>query len=983
MKKILSFLLTIVMLSSMIIMPASAEGNAALFYDGAGITAGSTYFQRSYCYTANDGSQTFLQRDNVTGDFDVAFVFDFKFTDINVGDGHMTGFDMTPHMHANMNYHFGYNFNNKAFMVYRAYMPGGNTNSEYKEFARMSYDMPLNEWHEFALTATEGKMFRMYLDGVLMLEFDFDTINGPDEFDWTWNVEERNDKISEDRWWLTLLDSDIYIDNFGVYSGDYDFGTGTASTEYFYETEFANLANNSGNFGPFTCSQSEGCPFWYSANGGTDKVTYDRDFAVNHTHDWSHDTENSSVAHCLVPGYDLYTCTCGASEQRNYVEPLGHLPGFLKATPIQADDNNTGVQQRTCNRQGCLQNYYTLVAPTSTAPQALHMYTKGGDGMYNGYMAVNNSDLMVQDDGVAVVADIMPVSQVMKSYTAIGATMGGCSDRYFIGYDYSLAKFVIKNGTEILAESDKTLNNYEWAEWMWHRDGYTVSLYIDGELVVTAELDEYTYDLNGPADDKNDSISDTHFFLFKSPACELLLDNVIVASPDYDAEHRTGIIYDYVAFSGDDHHVNAEATFLYGRNEAISFICFDKSYGEGYKLENHGRPGKDVIEIHRDMALKIDSTYEDGSIWSYSQLGDSNVIINSANSAAGLDFEYSFDFYAYDWCTDVELLSKKTGTDADGNPIMQTGSAFIGSHINSNGVEGGGNGFVGYDFLRQQAVIGSVSEQAGGVYGEDNVFVDYAIEKDTWHNYTLKYDYVPVIDEETGDDNGYYEFSILIDGNTVASKTFEYMDVSYFIYFPNFVKGYQDNLVVKVDGNVLEGPVDFTNGYSVVTNTMTFESGLDWSLVPGGVPTHVYEKQIFPASCVTDGYTIYTCSCGESTYTSYDQIASGHDWNDGEVTVEPTETTEGVLTISCKVCGETKTESIPVLEPSFIYGDVNSDGKVVASDLTLLRRYIGGAAVEINSNAADVNADGTVKASDITVLGRKLSGADITLGPTE
>ncbi|MBR4882083.1 MAG: hypothetical protein IKU19_09115, partial [Clostridia bacterium] len=304
--------------------------------------------------------------------------------------------------------------------------------------------------------------------------------------------------------------------------------------------------------------------------------------------------------------------------------------------------------------------------------------------------------------------------------------------------------------------------------------------------------------------------------------------------------------------------------------------------------------------------------------------------------------------------------------------LLKNGSAYIGGIVNGNGNAAEGSGFIGYDFIRQQAVIGSVGSQAGGEYGADTLFVDYAIEKDTWHRYTFKYDY----DVNTE----LYTFSIMIDGNVVATKTYDYMDVNYYIYFPNFVKGYQDNLTVKIDGVTLEENTDFTNGFGKETASMNFVPGTDWALVPGGVPTHVYETQIFPASCITDGYTIYTCSCGESSYTKYDQFATGHDWDDGVETVPPTETTEGVLTITCTVCGETKTESIPVLEPSFVYGDVNNDGKVVASDLTLLRRYIGGAVVEINMNAADVNGDGTVKASDITVLGRKLSGADITLG---
>ncbi len=40
---------------------------------------------------------------------------------------------------------------------------------------------------------------------------------------------------------------------------------------------------------------------------------------------------------------------------------------------------------------------------------------------------------------------------------------------------------------------------------------------------------------------------------------------------------------------------------------------------------------------------------------------------------------------------------------------------------------------------------------------------------------------------------------------------------------------------------------------------------------------------------------------------------SEHDWNEGVVTLQPTETGEGIRTFFCKVCGQTKIESVPSL----------------------------------------------------------------------
>ena len=56
-------------------------------------------------------------------------------------------------------------------------------------------------------------------------------------------------------------------------------------------------------------------------------------------------------------------------------------------------------------------------------------------------------------------------------------------------------------------------------------------------------------------------------------------------------------------------------------------------------------------------------------------------------------------------------------------------------------------------------------------------------------------------------------------------------------------------------------------------------------------------------------------------------------------------------------------------------GDVNSDGRINAMDVTLMRRHItGGYNVTINTDAADVNADGNINAMDVTLLRRYIAG---------
>ncbi|NLP14841.1 MAG: endoglucanase [Clostridium sp.] len=54
------------------------------------------------------------------------------------------------------------------------------------------------------------------------------------------------------------------------------------------------------------------------------------------------------------------------------------------------------------------------------------------------------------------------------------------------------------------------------------------------------------------------------------------------------------------------------------------------------------------------------------------------------------------------------------------------------------------------------------------------------------------------------------------------------------------------------------------------------------------------------------------------------------------------------------------------------YGDVNDDGFVDSTDLTILKRYILRRPVSVNLNAADVNLDFEVDSTDVTVLKRFL-----------
>ena len=95
--------------------------------------------------------------------------------------------------------------------------------------------------------------------------------------------------------------------------------------------------------------------------------------------------------------------------------------------------------------------------------------------------------------------------------------------------------------------------------------------------------------------------------------------------------------------------------------------------------------------------------------------------------------------------------------------------------------------------------------------------------------------------------------------------------------------------------------------------------------------THSYKDVVTAPTCTEKGYTTHTCACGDSYVDTYVD-ALGHAWDNGKVTKEPTETETGVKTFTCTRCGETKTESIPV---------VSVDVTQMFSDVTKNWAYLG------------------------------------------
>lgn len=75
--------------------------------------------------------------------------------------------------------------------------------------------------------------------------------------------------------------------------------------------------------------------------------------------------------------------------------------------------------------------------------------------------------------------------------------------------------------------------------------------------------------------------------------------------------------------------------------------------------------------------------------------------------------------------------------------------------------------------------------------------------------------------------------------------------------------------------------------------------------------THSYTANVVPATCVADGYTVHSCSCGDN-YTDSTVQATGHSWGQWLIVKDATTTEEGQNMRVCTSCEATEIKTTPV-----------------------------------------------------------------------
>lgn len=136
-------------------------------------------------------------------------------------------------------------------------------------------------------------------------------------------------------------------------------------------------------------------------------------------------------------------------------------------------------------------------------------------------------------------------------------------------------------------------------------------------------------------------------------------------------------------------------------------------------------------------------------------------------------------------------------------------------------------------------------------------------------------------------------------------------------------------------------------------------------------------------TCTESGSNEYTATCefGDCTFTDvvYEEIeATGHTWDDGEVTQVATCTDAGQITYTCETCGETKTEEIPATGHSLDYvsptaATCTEDGNTAYYVCTSCGKYF-----------SDADGENEIEEDDwiIEATGHSWDSGEVTTEPT-
>lgn len=151
---------------------------------------------------------------------------------------------------------------------------------------------------------------------------------------------------------------------------------------------------------------------------------------------------------------------------------------------------------------------------------------------------------------------------------------------------------------------------------------------------------------------------------------------------------------------------------------------------------------------------------------------------------------------------------------------------------------------------------------------------------------------------------------------------------------------------------------------------------------------HQYSAVQTAPTCVAQGYTTYTCSCGAGYTADYRQ-ALGHPYGSWVTEIQPTITAPGRQTRSCSRCGHTESNVLPQLADtaefaqkvvSLVNEQRRSRGLSPLAGLALLNDFAQTRSREITTRLDHVRPDGSNPLSYVLQAGYHTAGENIAAG---
>ena len=101
---------------------------------------------------------------------------------------------------------------------------------------------------------------------------------------------------------------------------------------------------------------------------------------------------------------------------------------------------------------------------------------------------------------------------------------------------------------------------------------------------------------------------------------------------------------------------------------------------------------------------------------------------------------------------------------------------------------------------------------------------------------------------------------------------------------------------------------------------------------------HSYSSEVTAPTCTVDGYTTYTCACGD-TYKADVVVAKGHSYS-SEVITEATCDTAGLERYTCANCCDTYTKDIPATGHTWVDNKCECGAKKIVTSTTAEKEFV-------------------------------------------